>query len=116
DWSVALPAAEEARTLANETTQPIWAGAADAAAALAAAMRGEEERTERLSGDAARVASRFSASHILALAQMARGVSALGAGRPLDAFEHLECLFTAGEPANHWTMKWWGLADFVEAA
>jgi DNA-binding CsgD family transcriptional regulator len=116
DWSVALPAAEEARALANETAQPIWAGSADAAAALAAAMRGEEERTERLAGDAARVASRFSASHILALAQMARGVAALGAGRPLDAFEELQRLFTDGDPAHHWTMKWWGLADFVEAA
>ncbi|MDQ6790105.1 MAG: LuxR C-terminal-related transcriptional regulator [Candidatus Dormibacteraeota bacterium] len=116
DWSVALPAAEEARALANETAQPVWAGSADAAAALAAAMRGEEERTERLAGEAARVASRYSASHILALAQMARGVAALGAGRPLDAFEHLQCLFMEGEPAHHWTMKWWGLADLVEAA
>jgi DNA-binding CsgD family transcriptional regulator len=116
DWSVALPAAEEARALANETAQPIWAGAADAAAALAAAMRGEEDRTERLAGDAARVASRFSAAHILALAQMARGVAALGAGRPLDAFEQLQRLFVDDEPAHHWTMKWWGLADFAEAA
>lgn len=72
--------------------------------------------SERPSDRGRRVASRFGASHILALAQMARGVSALGAGRPLDAFEQLQYLFTAGEPAHHWTMKWWGLADFVEAA
>jgi hypothetical protein len=48
DWAVALPASEEARRLASETRQVIWVAGADAVASLAAALRGEEDLTERL--------------------------------------------------------------------
>lgn len=53
---------------------------------------------------------------VLAAVQMARGAAALGAGRHLDAVEHLRCLFAAGDPAYHPTMRWWALGDLVEAA
>jgi DNA-binding CsgD family transcriptional regulator len=116
DWNVALPASDEARRLATETRQAIWVGGADAVAAMAAAMRGEEDRAERLAADAERVVSPFGVTFVLAAVQMARGAAALGAGRHLDAFEQLRRLFTAHDPAYHWTMRWWALADLVEAA
>ena len=53
---------------------------------------------------------------VLVTVQMARGAAALCAGRHVDAVAHLRRLFTAGDPAYHWTMRWWALADLVEAA
>lgn len=116
DWNVALPASDEARRLATGTRQTIWVGGADAVARMAAAMRGEEDRAERLAADAERVVSPLGVTFVLAAVQMARGAAALGAGRHLDAFEQLRRLFTAHDPAYHWTMRWWALADLVEAA
>jgi DNA-binding CsgD family transcriptional regulator len=116
DWNVALPAIDEARRLATETRQVIWAGAADAIAGLAAAMRGEEDQAEGLAADAERVVSPLGVTFVLASVQMARGAAALGAGRHVDAVAHLRRLFTVGDPAYHWTMRWWALADLVEAA
>jgi hypothetical protein len=116
DWNVALPAIDEARRLATETRQVIWAGAADAIAGLAAAMRGEEDQAEGLAADAERVVSPLGVTFVLVTVQMARGAAALGAGRHVDAVAHLRRLFTAGDPAYHWTMRWWALADLVEAA
>jgi hypothetical protein len=114
DWNVALPAIGEARRVATETRQVIWAGAADAIAGLAAAMRGEEDQAEGLAADAERVVSPLGVTFVLVTVQMARGAAALGAGRHVDAVAHLRRLFTAGDPAYHWTMRWWALADLVE--
>ncbi|MCU1609592.1 MAG: transcriptional regulator, LuxR family [Pseudonocardiales bacterium] len=116
DWNVALPAIDEARRVATETRQVIWAGAADAIAGLAAAMRGEEDQAEGLAADAERVVSPLGVTFVLVTVQMARGAAALCAGRHVDAVAHLRRLFTAGDPAYHWTMRWWALADLIEAA
>jgi DNA-binding CsgD family transcriptional regulator len=116
DWNLALPAADEARALANETGQRIWAAGADAVGALIAAMRGDEDQAERLAAEAERVVTPLGTAFVLASVQMARGAAALGAGRHLDAFEQLRRLFAVDDPAYHWTMRWWCLADIVEAA
>jgi hypothetical protein len=76
DWNVALPAIDEARRLATETRQVIWAGAADAIAGLAAAMRGEEDQAEGLAADAKRVVSPLGVTFVLVTVQMARGAAA----------------------------------------
>jgi DNA-binding NarL/FixJ family response regulator len=116
DWTVAMPAAEEARTLAIETGQPVWAGAADASAALAAAHRGDEDMAEALAAAAERAVPRLGASHVLALVQISRGAAALAGGHHLEAYDHLRRLFARDDPAHHWTMRWWALDDYVEAA
>jgi DNA-binding CsgD family transcriptional regulator len=116
DWSVAGPAAEEARALAEETQQPIWSATADSAGALAAAVRGDEETSSHLASRAEAVALTFGGSHVLALARIARGAAALGAGRPEQACTHFQRLFTPNDAAFHATMRWWALADFAEAA
>jgi hypothetical protein len=73
DWNVALPAIDEARRVATETRQVIWAGAADTIAGLAAAMRGEEDQAEGLAADAERVVSPLGVTFVLVTVQMARG-------------------------------------------
>ncbi len=43
DWDTAIPAAEEGRRLAGETEQPLFVATGETAAALLAALRGDEE-------------------------------------------------------------------------
>jgi DNA-binding CsgD family transcriptional regulator len=56
------------------------------------------------------------AEHGLAAAQMARGLSALGAGRYGEAYEHLLQAFTPGDLACHYIPRSWVIADLAEAA
>jgi DNA-binding CsgD family transcriptional regulator len=116
DWPVAGPAAEEARVLAEESRQPVWAATADSAGALVAAVRGDEEASARLAARAEAVALNFGGAHVLALARLARGAAALGSGRPEEACTHFQRLFTHDDASFHATMRWWAIADFAEAA
>jgi DNA-binding CsgD family transcriptional regulator len=56
------------------------------------------------------------ASFLLAMLQIARGISTLGAGRHWEAYEHLRRLFTPNDPAFNSGLQFFGLSDFVEAA
>ena len=51
-----------------------------------------------------------------ALLQLARGIAAIGAGRHLEAFEHLRRLFAPADPAFNSALQTFALADFVESA
>ena len=46
DWGVAIPAAEEARRLAAELSEPHWVAAADAVGSLIAGIRGDQDAAE----------------------------------------------------------------------
>jgi len=50
------------------------------------------------------------------LLQVARGVSAIGAGQHWQAYEHLRRVFTPADPAFSSGIEFFGIADFVEAA
>ena len=50
------------------------------------------------------------------LLQIARGVSAIGAGQHWRAYEQLRQLFASVDPAFNSGIEFFGLADFVEAA
>src|SRR6185503_12447815 len=52
DLSVAIPAAEEAGRLAQETSQPLMHAMAQASGAMVAALRGEHDRVESLAARA----------------------------------------------------------------
>ena len=60
----------------------IWAGAADAIAGLAAAMRGEEDQAEGLAADAERVVSPLGVTFVLYLPWLGAG-EGRGLRRPL---------------------------------
>ena len=112
----AIPAAEEGGRLAQETNQPLFMATALAAQASAAALRGDQEAAAALAGEAERVAMPRGASAVLAAAELARGLAALGGGRPTDALQHLWRIQDPADPAYHAVLGYCTVGDFAEAA
>ena len=116
DWQVAVPAAEEALGLATANQDPIWIASAQTVLADLEGSRGHEERAEDLCLAAEQVASPLKAGFILAVIQVARGMSALTGGRPGRAFEHLRRVFDPSDSAFHHIVRTWAVGDLAEAA
>jgi DNA-binding CsgD family transcriptional regulator len=116
DWSLAIPAAEEAARLARETGQSLWEAGARATMATAYAVRGNQTRADELIAQAERVALPAGATAVLAAVQVARGSAALGQGRHADAFDHFQRLFEPGDPHYHPVHRCWAIGDLAEAA
>ena len=116
DWTIAGPAADEARRLANELNQPVFAAAGDSTASLIAGMRGDEDAAEEGAARAEAVGLPAGANVLVAQAQFGRVLAALGAGRPIEAYEIAERLFDPLDPAHHPTMACWLIGDLAEAA
>ena len=116
DWDVAIPAAEEARSLAIELGQPLWKASAEIVVSTIAGMRGDEDAAERASAEAERIALPLGSNMTVALAQFGRVSAALGASRHDDAYEAAERLFDPTDPAHHPAMASWIIGDLAEAA
>ena len=115
-WEVAIPAAEEARSLAIELGQPLWKAAADIVVSTIAGMRGDVDAAEDASAEAERIAAAIGANNIVALAQFGRVSAALGASRHQDAYQAAERLFDPTDPAHHPAIASWIIGDLAEAA
>jgi hypothetical protein len=105
DLGAAIPAAAEARRLAQETRQPLIMATADAVQALLAALRGDEQAAGALAAQAEEISVPIGASAVLAATQLARGLAALGAGRPADALAHLRRIHDPADPAYHYGVR-----------
>ncbi|GII78957.1 LuxR family transcriptional regulator [Sphaerisporangium rufum] len=116
DLSVAIPAAEEAARLAQETSQPLMHAIAQASGAVLAALRGELDRVEGLAVAAEQVALPLGARPVLATVQHARGLAALGEGRHADAFGHLRRMHDPADPAFHQALRCFSVAELADAA
>ena len=116
DWTGAMREAEESVRLAEETSGLPWIAAATILKAKLAGMQGNLEQSEAHAAQAERLALSIGASFLLAMLQIARGISAIGAGRHWEAYEHLRRLFAPADPAFNSGLRFFGLADFVEAA
>jgi len=116
DLGAAIPAAEEARRLAQETRQPLVTATAEAVQAMLAAFRGDVEAAEAIAAKAEQTAIPIGASAVLAATQLARGLAALGAGRPADAVAHLRRIHDRGDPAYHYVIRYFTIGDLAEAA
>jgi len=81
-----------------------------------AGMQGRLEQVETCATEAERLVLSTGASFLLAMLQLGRGITAIGAGRHLEAFEHLQRLFAPADPAFNSGLQFFALADFVEAA
>ncbi len=114
-WTSAMREAEEAVRFAEETGGTPWIAAATIVKARLAGMQGDIEQSEAFAAQAERLALSIGASFLLAMLQVARGISAIGAGRHWEAYEHLRRLFTPSDPAFNAGLQFFGLADFVEA-
>src|SRR6516162_6193206 len=116
DLGAAIPAAEEARRLAQETRQPLVTATAEAVQAMLAAFRGDVEAAEAIAAKAEQTAIPIGASGLLAATQLARGLAALGVGRPADALAHLRRIHDRADPAYHYAIRCFTIGDLAEAA
>ncbi|MEV4058111.1 AAA family ATPase [Amycolatopsis sp. NPDC049688] len=108
-------AAEEAAELARETGQPLVHAMVHAIRAQLAAVCGDPQ-AETWAAEAERTALPGGARPALAILQTARGQAALCQGRYGDAFGHLRRVFDPADPAFHPWLRFYGLAELVEAA
>ena len=115
-WPAAEPAAAEGERLARETGQPLFAAGGAAALAAVAGARGDDERSLAITTatEAALVGGR--ATNLYAVTQVARGVTALGAGRYAEAYDHVARLFDPHDVAHHYAECGGGLSYLCEAA
>jgi len=116
DWTVAIAAAEEVSRLAEETRQPDLAAGAQVVQSMLAAVRGETEVAEGLATEVERTVRSRGTGFMLALAQIARGLTSLSGGLHDEAYGHLIRLFDHADPAYHPFVCGWGMADLAEAA
>jgi DNA-binding CsgD family transcriptional regulator/tetratricopeptide (TPR) repeat protein len=116
DWTGALRSAEESHRFAEETGATVWIAAATIVQAKVAGMRGNSDKFEAYALQADRLIRTPGMNFLTALLQSARGVAALGAGRPKEAYEHLWRVHTAADPAFNVSLQFFSLVDFVEAA
>ncbi|MGM1057983.1 ATP-binding protein [Saccharothrix sp. Mg75] len=107
-------AAEEAAELARETGQPLVHAMVHAIRAQLAAVCGDPG-AEAWAAEAERTALPGGARPALAIVQMARGQAALCQGRYGDAFGHLHRVFDPADPAFHPWLRFYGVAELVEA-
>ncbi|MEU4626182.1 AAA family ATPase [Actinoplanes sp. NPDC023801] len=108
-------AAEEAAELTRETGQPLVHAMVHAIRAQLASVCGDPQ-AEAWAAKAERVALPGGVRPVLAIVQTARGHAALCQGRYGDAFGHLHRVFDPGDPAFHPWLRFYAVAELVEAA
>lgn len=116
DWIAADAFAEEGRQLANETGQPIWFAGAAIAQALLVGARGDLDKAEHLIAEAEATTMPRGLSALQCVAELARGVTALGAGHHADAFDHLRRMFDPCDAAYHHADRFMGISYLADAA
>jgi DNA-binding CsgD family transcriptional regulator len=116
NWVVAVTAADEGARLAEETGQPIWLAGTKIHQAQVAALRGQHDAVGALTGEAERTALPRRLSHLMAMIQVARGISALSAGRHAEAYEYLRRMFDPADKAFHRRELFGAIPYFAEAA
>jgi DNA-binding CsgD family transcriptional regulator/tetratricopeptide (TPR) repeat protein len=115
-WDLAAADAEEAVRLTEETAQQAVASRARAVKAMIAGVHGDSDEAEVLAAEVERVMLPEGMSAVLMDVQLARGLTALGIGRYVEAYEHLMRLFEHGDPAWHEMKRCWAIGDLAEAA
>jgi ATP/maltotriose-dependent transcriptional regulator MalT len=115
-FDLAVTDAEEGRRLATEAGWPLFAESAHAVQALLAALRGDAEEVETIAAEVERAMVPRRAKAVLSDVQLARGMTALGAGSYADAYDRLIRLFDPNDPAEHFRKKFWAIGDIAEAA
>ena len=109
DWATAVPAAQESIKLATETGQPLFVTVGQETLLVLSAQRGDDDAAATLS-------CADHAGYGLAVTQVAHGLSALGAARYGEAYEHLRRIFDPTDPARHHARQYWHIHDLAEAA
>ncbi|MGW5498908.1 ATP-binding protein [Streptomyces olivaceoviridis] len=111
-----IPVAEEASRLAWETGQTFLHGINVATEARTAALQGRYDSAMELAARAERIGLPVAARPVLATAQIARGVAAMGAGRHDEAHAHLLRMHDPTDPAHQPALRCYALIELVDAA
>jgi DNA-binding CsgD family transcriptional regulator len=112
----AAAAVDEAVEMGRETAQPQWVATARSLGAITAALRGDLEAAESLAERAENVFARLRSGTLMALVQWARGVTALSAGQPAQAYEQLRPVFDPAAWTYHPFLRYWAVPDLADAA
>ncbi len=115
DARVALTASSEARALGEETGYLSYALVADLSRAAALALRGETAAADEVVAGVESALPSTGRDALLPMLQLARGLSALAAGRPDDAYDQLLRPFQSSV-ACHPSQKLAMLSHLAEAA
>ena len=115
-WDLAIPDTEEGRRLSIETRQPLFAEYARAGQSMLAGLRGDFDEAEAIAAEVEHAMVPMRGKAVLWDVQLARALTALGAGRYPDAFDHLIRTFDPNDPAEHYRKKFWAVGDLAEAA
>ena len=83
---------------------------------MLAGLRGDEDVSAALTAEAEQAFPSFRPRFLLTVAQLARGLSALGAGHHEVAYEHLRRVFDPADLAYHPLMRTWAIGDLADAA
>lgn len=102
--------------LAHETSQPLFVGIGRATTAVLAALRGDEDAARSHAAAAEQIAMSGTVRPVLATAQLARGLAALGAGRYAEAYEHLHRMHDPADPSFHPALRCFALSELADAA
>jgi DNA-binding CsgD family transcriptional regulator len=116
NWTVAVPAADEAARLAAEIGDPVWGAGALAMKAMLAALRGDPDTAASLSLEAAGAVVPIGASFMIAIVQEARGLTALAQGRHQQAYDELRRIYDRADSAYHRPLCYWYAGDYAEAS
>ncbi|HEX4358182.1 MAG TPA: AAA family ATPase [Pseudonocardia sp.] len=116
DLATALPAAEEAGRLGQETNQVFMYGLARAVQAEIAALRGDYGQAKAQAAAAEQIGLAAGARPVLATVQVARGLTALGEGRYADAFADLRRMHDPADPTFQLALRWYAVAELADAA
>jgi DNA-binding CsgD family transcriptional regulator len=116
DLATALPAAEEAGRLGQETKQVFMYGLARAVQAEIAALRGDYAQAKAQAAAAEQIGLAAGARPVLATVQVARGLTALGEGRYADAFADLRRMHDPADPSYQLALRCYAVAELADAA
>jgi DNA-binding CsgD family transcriptional regulator len=116
NWAGAMREAEESFRFAEETNGILWMAGATILKSKLAGMQGNLGQSEAYAAQAEHLILAFGAGFLRALLQIARGVSAIGAGQHWQAYEQLRRVFTPADPASNSGLEFFALGDYVEAA
>ncbi len=116
DWTGALKSTAESNRFGEETGQTVWVAASTIVQAMVEGRRGHADLAEEHVSQAERLLLSPGSNFFRAMAQYARGMIALSAGRPFEAYQQLLRIWTPGDPAFSKGIQFCCLGDFIEAA
>ena len=116
DLGVAIPAAEEARRLTQETDQPFVFGIVCASQAEIAALRGDHEQADLLAAEAERPGWPSARDPSWPLSRRPEACPRSAKAGVADAFAYLRRMHDPGDPAFQVALRCYAIPELVDAA